>query len=1754
MSDTTDLDRSDIVSDVDKSDTKSDSNGSEVGAQADDNHGTRTRGLTERGQEFFESMKVKHISNLNKAWEVVSKKIETAKKCNDDSLLKLQSTLLSDFESYRSISSGYIAFLSRIGTKCSQDELCLHLEENNKKELKVGKIVRRLGERKDNLSEVMSSKTSARQSSRSRSRKSSISGKTGSHISTIIAKTEAKAGAARVAVQYAKKEADINRRKAEFDAELNVLRHKKHAAEAEAELLALKSTSDSASHRDLPLSVADPVERTCEYVERHTQPSTEKGFNKEPPDPQIILNPDTTAFVPGPSASGDSTSEKQVQPQALPVLRDITSENQLQPQAPFVINDNALKKPVKPDVQEFSSVAEISRFLLKKDLMLSRLSSYDDQPGTYRIWKNSFKCVMEDLQATATEELDLMTKWLGPESSKLVASLRSANSKNAQKAIECMWVRLDERYGSPEIVEAALKSKLAKFPKLTNRDNKKLYDLSDILTEIQTSMEDVQYNTVLAYYNSSSGVTPIVNKLPYGIQEKWTNHASSYKRTHSVPYPPFHIFVKFIDGISKIRNDPSFVYESYDVRNKKDVGQSFKVLSRKTEVKDSSPKHLKQIQCPIHKTSHSLRQCRTFKTMSIQERRDLLKKSGFCFKCCVTSEHMSRDCKEKLKCEKCESTNHITEMHFSKETQASKTQSEEETNETGVKATCTKICGKGFSGKSCGKTILVRVYPKDPPDQAMVTYAILDDQSNASLAKPEFFDHFNITGTYLPYTLTSCAGQIQANGRRANGFVIEGLDGHSKLNVPYLTECPDIPDNREEIPTPQVALHHAHLVDIADFIPPIDSRSDMLLLIGRDMPEAHHVLDQRIGPVGSPYAQKLPFGWVIIGEACLGKNINVNKINLLENGRTSYFEPCSYNLRIKDDMANNVFNRTKEDEKMSLSIEDRLFLDVMDSTFYKNSGGNWTAPLPFRPGRPRLPNNRAHALKRLNILQRSLDKKPETKERFLNFMGKIFDSGHAEAAPPLGSSDECWYLPMFGVYHPKKPGKIRVVFDSSAQYQGISLNSVLLPGPDLVNNLLGVLLRFRRGPVAIMADIQQMFHCFHVDDKCRDFLRFLWYKNNDPEEDIIEYRMCVHVFGNTTSPAIATYGLRKTAEAASKTYGKDVENFVARNFYVDDGLISCSSDEEAVDLMTRTQHSLLLEGNLRLHKIASNSPKVMSAFPSEDYANDLKNLDFNSESIPLQRSLGMIWNLKDDTFLYRLSLEEKEYTRRGILSTINSLFDPLGCVCPVLIKGKILLRELMQHTTDWDEPLPAERRHEWESWRDSLVHLETLKIPRAYTPAALDDSSKIELHVYCDASELAIAAVAYLRTFDHSNAPSISFVMGKAKVAPKHGHTIPRLELCAAVLGVELSELVIEELDVELNKVFFYTDSKIVMGYIHNQVRRFHVYVANRVARIRKSTVPDQWHYISTNENSADLATRGVEVSVFESSSWLSGPKSLRRSEAIDNTCTYPLEDPDCDADIKSEVVSKATCIVGAASLGSERFKRFSSWSRLVRAIGNLKYFILSTLASGDSRSNDISLTDACIAAEKFIIREVQHEVYSKEIKSARESKPIPKSSSLINLSPFLDEVDMLRVAGRIKHAVIPVDEKHPLILPKNHHITTLLIQHHHAEVNHQGRLFTEGAIRAAGLWIVGCKRLIPSLINKCVTCRKLRRHPETQRMADLPADRLAPGAPFSNVGIDVFGPWLVVARRTRGGQANNKRWAVIFTCLVIRAIHRGCG
>lgn len=228
-----------------------------------------------------------------------------------------------------------------------------------------------------------------------------------------------------------------------------------------------------------------------------------------------------------------------------------------------------------------------------------------------------------------------------------------------------------------------------------------------------------------------------------------------------------------------------------------------------------------------------------------------------------------------------------------------------------------------------------------------------------------------------------------------------------------------------------------------------------------------------------------------------------------------------------------------------------------------------------------------------------------------------------------------------------------------------------MTGLDLTNNLIDVLLKFRTESIAISVDIQQMFHSFLVEESHRNYLRFFWHRDNDPADIMIEYCMKVYVFGNRPYPAIANYGLHKTADNSVKRFGEDVKDFVQNHFYVDDGLISLPSSDEAINLMKRTMTSLREDGNLRLDKVTSNSKEVMSAFPCDDFAKDLKDLKLESDDLPIQRTLGLSWDLDSDSCTYKVATVQKQYTRRGILSVVNNLYDPLGFVAPATIHEKL---------------------------------------------------------------------------------------------------------------------------------------------------------------------------------------------------------------------------------------------------------------------------------------------------------------------------------------------------------------------------------------------------------------------------------------------------------------------------------------------------
>jgi hypothetical protein len=536
------------------------------------------------------------------------------------------------------------------------------------------------------------------------------------------------------------------------------------------------------------------------------------------------------------------------------------------------------------------------------------------------------------------------------------------------------------------------------------------------------------------------------------------------------------------------------------------------------------------------------------------------------------------------------------------------------------------------------------------------------------------------------------------------------------------------------------------------------------------------------------------------------------------------------------------FQDTDPSEEV-ISQDDIQFLKIMES-IHTNQSGNLEMPLPFK-ARPELPNNYAIALSRLRPLKRRFDKDPHYKAEYTKFMQRMIEDGDCEPVIPDESS-ESWYIPHHGVLHPQK-GKLRVVFDCSAKFAGSSLNENLLQGPDLINNLFGILCRFRRRQNTVVCDIEKMFHRFHVNPEDRNFLKFLWWEDGNTETKPIEYRMNVHLFGATSSPGCANFALKHLATCNKQEFPQAAK-FIRDNFYVDDGLTSVATVEEAKDLIVETKRLCALKG-IRVHKFISNNREVIESVPPSERAAQIQNLDLNKGDLPSERTLGIHWDVQEDCFFFRTNPKETPNTRRGVLSTVASVYDPLGLISPFVLTGKTILQETCKKGLSWDEPIPEKLRLRWESWKKDLNELSTIKIPRWYeSNQVLSPKTKVELHHFCDASKEGYGTCSYLRFID-DNKVHCTLVASKARVAPTKGMTIPRLELTAAVTATKLAKKIRKELEMDITSEHFWSDSQVALAYINNDATRFHLFVANRVRYIRQNTHTEQWHYVPTDES-----------------------------------------------------------------------------------------------------------------------------------------------------------------------------------------------------------------------------------------------------------------------------------------------------------------
>ena len=682
-----------------------------------------------------------------------------------------------------------------------------------------------------------------------------------------------------------------------------------------------------------------------------------------------------------------------------------------------------------------------------------------------------------------------------------------------------------------------------------------------------------------------------------------------------------------------------------------------------------------------------------------------------------------------------------------------------------------------------------------------------------------------------------------------------------------------------------------------------------------------------------------------------------------------------------------------------------------------------------------------------------------------------------------------------------------------------------------------------------MADIKGMFHQVRLPDTDPDLLRFLWWPNGNLDKNLEEFQMMVHLFGAVSSPSCANFALRKTAEDNKEKFNPEVINTVHKNFYVDDCLKSVPTIVTAIKL-TQDLQCLLNKGGFRLTKWISNNREVLQSIPETERAKGVSNIDFEYDYLPVERALGVTWHVEMDTIGFKVADKDRPLTRRGMLSVISSIYDPLGIATPFTLTAKIILQDLTRLKLEWDAVIPSVYLARWQRWLYDLSRLPDFSVNRCIKPQDFGTASH-EMHHFSDASQAAYGTVSYLRTTNPQGQVYCSLLFGKSRLAPLKQMSIPRLELAAAALSIRSDRMLRRELEIPVESSTFWTDSMTVIQYIENNNRRFHTYVANRVTFIRNSSSPDQWNYIETRANPADVCSRGMTIEDFLScETWKTGPEVLWKQEIIKSIRPDSQKDSlQGDPEVKSDAIIFTTTAHKASDPVEAIFRRFSTYLRLKKFIA----MCLRCQRKFRERKSDCIVHTQKIEridvqdlqdAEQEILKYVQRQAFPEELSTLTHQKNIKKSSHILKLDPILTD-GLLRVGGRLGKSTISYDAKHQIIIPKNSYIAHLIIAHFHYKSGHSGREHVLALVRQQ-YWILRANVAVRKVLASCFDCRRRQAAPSEQKMSDLPKARITPDKPpFTCTGVDYFGPFLVRLKRSLV-----KRYGVMFTCLAVRAVH----
>ncbi|GFW66731.1 DUF1758 domain-containing protein [Trichonephila clavipes] len=1026
------------------------------------------------------------------------------------------------------------------------------------------------------------------------------------------------------------------------------------------------------------------------------------------------------------------------------------------------------------DLEEKSQVEEVNNSIHVKSSVVNlpklEVPHFYGNCENWISFKELFKSsILDNKSISDLEKLQYLQVSVRGDAAKLIRGF-AITVDNLQNC----WDILCSRYENKRQLALSQINKLFSIKISRANTSKLLLEIIDICNEVIRNLKTLDLET-----NSLTELIIInflISKVDACISQRWELSLENNK------IPTLEAFRVFIEREARGLNELKFVKPDIKKGNVKPLNSFNKSNVNTTVVKCNQvksgvkpPDVVKGNNCILCYQSHALFKCPTFNSMNVNERWQVVLNNNLCTNC-LRSNHRLDTCRIGFSCKNC-SERHHTLLHIYSVSPSADTQANSV-------VTVSNNCTQSAEGHVLLSTALINV--KSKHGEQITCRALIDNASQNSLISKQCADRLKLPLKHTNHKLVGVNETFAETSLYSTNFEFSSCVSSDNIQVKALlvskvtSAMPNFPIKYHEWP---------HIKDLTLADPTFHNENEIDILLGADVFMTLISGTPIMGPKGTPSALPTKLGHLLSGT-----------INTQYNQNSSLI--CHTLLNIDHSL-----KQFRELESVPKDIpskdEDELCEFIFVNSHIRNADGRYILKLPFRDDSS-IGDSKEGALKRFYFLERKLHSNNQLKEQYTEFMEEYQNLGHMT---PLASDVKSphYFLPHHGVINDNSSTtKLRVVFDGSFKStNGNSLNDILLTGKKLQSDIFLTLLKFRFFPIAFSADIAKMYRQILIsqDDAC--FQQIFWRKS--PEEPLVIFKLNTVTYGTSCAPFFAIRTLKQLCEDEKHSFPQAAK-LSKDHFYVDDLLAGAESLDSARKIVHELQN-LMSAGGFELRKWSCTHPEVLSDLPNTLKTN-ISSHSFDDEST--QKILGLFWDLNDDSFKLRAALSDQVSTKRQMLSIIARIFDPLGFVSPSTIILKIILQDLWKAGLDWDDEISPDILNRCNRFQAEISCLKQIKVPRC---VQTQNAKHCEIHGFCDASSKAYSAVIYLRVV--SDSPHLFLMASKTRVAPVQTISLPKLELCGALLLAELLDIFKKSLNIT-HDTFLWCDSTITLSWINN--------------------------------------------------------------------------------------------------------------------------------------------------------------------------------------------------------------------------------------------------------------------------------------------------------------------------------------------------